>query len=78
METILNQASWITGKISTPSGNLPVVSTKISIYDKAGSLLMRIGINRMNYTVQPGLYATGTPDMNSPVFISANRIMRKL
>ena len=33
---------------------------------------MRWGINRNNYRVNPGLYAVGTPNERSDVFVSAN------
>lgn len=34
--------------------------------------MVRIGLARMNYKVDPGLYALGSPDEKSPVVISAN------
>ena len=37
-----------------------------------GSVMVRWGINRNNYRVSPGLYAVGTPDNTSDVFVSAN------
>jgi len=30
------------------------------------------GIGRMNYTIDPGLYALGNPDLDSPVLVTAN------
>jgi len=33
---------------------------------------VRWGVNRMNYIIQPGLYALENPDENSPVFVTAN------
>jgi hypothetical protein len=35
-------------------------------------ILARLGINRLNHTVTPGLYSLGNPDPNSPVFVTAN------
>lgn len=35
-------------------------------------ILARIGINRLNHTVTPGLYSLGNPNPNSPVFVTAN------
>ncbi len=35
-------------------------------------ILARLGINRLNHTVTPGLYSLGTPSPKSPVFVSAN------
>jgi len=40
--------------------------------DLAGRWKARWGIGRMNYTIEPGLYAVGNPESSSPVFISAN------
>ena len=48
------------------------VSTKLTLDDHIGALKSRLGIGRMHYTVEPGLYAVGKPDNNSPVFVSAN------
>lgn len=40
--------------------------------DRLGTLRVRLGIGRMNYRVQPGLYALGRPTPESPVLLSAN------
>jgi len=40
--------------------------------DILGAWKTRWGIGRMAYTVEPGLYAVGNPDNNSPVLVSAN------
>jgi acetyl-CoA decarbonylase/synthase complex subunit gamma len=40
--------------------------------DRFGAFKARWGINRMNYKVDPGLYALGTPGSDSPVFVTAN------
>jgi len=48
------------------------VSTALEIKDILGSWKARWGIGRMNYTVEPGLYAVGNPNNISPVFVSAN------
>jgi len=63
---------WIIGEISTPQGMVPQISTKLSFADKWGTCKVRFGINRMNYKINPGLYAVGTPDENSPVLVTAN------
>ena len=46
--------------------------TTLSFKDILGSVKARLGIGRMDYTVEPGLYAIGNPDNDSPVFVSAN------
>ncbi len=37
-----------------------------------GLVKARFGVGRMEYAVDPGLYALGNPDGDSPVFVSAN------
>ena len=66
------QNEWIRDFMSTPVGNIPVVSTELSRNDITGRWKARWGIGRMKYTVEPGLYAVGSPDSSSPVFVSAN------
>jgi len=48
------------------------VSTTLSWSDYLGAWKARWGIGRMDYTVEPGLYAVGKPDNESPVLVSAN------
>ncbi len=40
--------------------------------DIIGTIKVRLGINRMNYSVEPGLYRLGNPDVDSKVLVSAN------
>lgn len=40
--------------------------------DHLGALLVRWGIGRYDYRVEPGLYAIGNPDESSPVLVTAN------
>lgn len=65
-------APWIGGKISTPAGDVPVVNSALLFADKWGTYKARWGIGRMNFRIQPGLYAVGRPTAKSPVFVSAN------
>jgi acetyl-CoA decarbonylase/synthase complex subunit gamma len=67
----LNQ-SFVSGSIDTPAGGLPQISSALARQDRWGSIKTRWGAGRMNYKVDPGLYALGTPDNNSSVFVSAN------
>lgn len=62
----------VTGTLSTANGNVDIVSTGWSFSDYLGCVGVRWGINRMNYAVQPGLYAVGKPGKSSPVLVSAN------
>lgn len=63
---------WITGEIRTFRGSVPVVSTNLNFKDKLGAWKVRWGIGRMNYKINPGLYAIGKPGHKSPVLVSAN------
>jgi hypothetical protein len=63
---------FIIGYIDTAIGKIPVVSTAWSALDKWGAVKTRWGIGRMNYSVNPGIYAVGRPDENSLVFVTAN------
>ena len=56
----------------TPSGEIPQISTSLTFRDTVGSWKARWGINRMNYTVPPGLYGVGNPEAASPVLVTAN------
>lgn len=63
---------FVTGSVSTPVGILPRVSSKVQWTDHWGTIKARWGIGRINYAVEPGLYALGYPDNRSPVLVSAN------
>jgi len=71
-EGVAAAAHWVTGFVTTPVGTIPRVTTKLTIYDTMGSWKARWGINRMNYTVNPGLYCVGEPHAESAVFVTAN------
>ncbi|HSV30636.1 MAG TPA: mercury methylation corrinoid protein HgcA [Atribacteraceae bacterium] len=63
---------WVTGEIHTPYGNVPVASADLHFKDTLEAWKVRWGIGRMNYKINPGLYAVGKPDQASPVLVSAN------
>jgi acetyl-CoA decarbonylase/synthase complex subunit gamma len=67
----LNQ-TFVCGFVDTPVGRLPQVSSTLVRLDRLGSMKARWGVGRMDYKVDPGLYALGTPDDKSLVFVSAN------
>jgi len=48
------------------------IPTTLSAKDVLGAWRVRWGVGRMDYSVDPGLYAIGKPDNESPVFVSAN------
>lgn len=58
--------------IETPAGRIPRVKTVLSKTDYAGAAMARIGINREQYRIAPGLYCVGQPDPTSPVLVTAN------
>lgn len=58
--------------METPNGPVPRVSSRITFADRLGTWKVRWSIGRMNYTVEPGLYALGKPDRRSPVLATAN------
>ena len=68
----LPQGKWVIGKIPTSAGDVPAAETSLTFADRLGSWKARWAINRMNFRVQPGLYAVGRPTAESPVFVSAN------
>ncbi len=64
--------TWRCGTIETPVGPIPQVATAWSSDDVWGQIKARTTAMRMQYTVNPGLYAVGTPDAASDVLVSAN------
>ena len=64
--------SGIVGEVNTPVGIIPRVATHLNAVDRVGAVRVRIGLQRMRYMVEPGLYAVGVPTAESPVFVSAN------
>lgn len=63
---------WSVGTIDTPSGKVMQIGTKLEFRDTLGAWKARWAINRMRYTISPGLYAVGDPDNTSPVLVTAN------
>lgn len=63
---------WIMGKVETPLGPIPQVATRLDVADLLGTIKVRLGLLRLHYAVDPGLYAAGSPTAESPVFVSAN------
>ncbi len=64
--------TWVTGLLSASKGKVPVVSTKTGFKDTLGAWKVRWNIGRMDYRINPGIYAVGSPDNSSPVLVSAN------
>ena len=63
---------FLTGTVPTPAGSVPQVSSELHWQDHWGTIKARWGVGRMDYAIDPGLYALGNPDRESPVLISAN------
>ncbi|MDH3359232.1 MAG: mercury methylation corrinoid protein HgcA [Desulfobulbaceae bacterium] len=60
------------GSLDTVVGPVPVVSALLSPADHWGSFKVRLDFGRMDYEVDPGLYAVGVPDAGAPVLVTAN------
>ena len=58
--------------INTPTGPLPQVSSPLTLSDRWGAFKVRWGIGRMNFLVEPGLYALGEPNRESEILVTAN------
>jgi hypothetical protein len=56
----------------SPCGPVPRVKTKLERSDHLGTLIARLGINRDQYKIAPGLYCVGDPDQDSTVLVTAN------
>ncbi|MBA3065261.1 hypothetical protein FP828_02075 [bacterium] len=64
--------NYFRGWIDTKAGRVPVVATSLSPADKLGAWKVRWAISRNEYRVNPGVYAAGSPSLDSPVMVSAN------
>jgi CO dehydrogenase/acetyl-CoA synthase gamma subunit (corrinoid Fe-S protein) len=64
--------NFITGSIDAAGMKIKKVSTKLEFPDHLGAIMVRWGISRNNYRVNPGLYSFGNPDNTSDVFVTAN------
>ena len=64
--------SFVEGSVKTPAGEIPVVTSDLTRRDHWGTVKARWGVGRMDYAIDPGLYALGSPDGKSPVLVSAN------
>ena len=60
------------GNCCESGSTVKTVSTTLTFKDHLGAWKARWGIGRMDYTIEPGLYAVGNPNNDSPVFVSAN------
>lgn len=51
---------------------IPTIDTNLSMKDKMGNLAVRIGFNRLEHKVKPGLYAIGHPSKADPLVVTCN------
>lgn len=58
--------------IPSDVGNIPMVSTSLSVKDHLQTVLTRLNVGRNDYKIAPGIYATGSPDASAPVLVTAN------
>ncbi len=63
---------FVVGSVETPVGRVAQVSSTLTWRDRRGTVKARWGVGRMDYTVEPGLYALGNPDSQSHVLVTAN------
>lgn len=63
---------FLIGSVHASEGEIPKVSSSLQWRDQWGSFKARWGVGRMNYTIDPGLYALGNPDEQTLVFVTAN------
>jgi hypothetical protein len=64
--------SYIDGSVKMSEIFVQRVKTYLGASDYLGAVMVRWGIRRDRYRVAPGLYAIGTPDQSSDVFVTAN------
>ena len=58
--------------IDTPIGPVPRVKTQLKRTDFLSTISARLGIERDQYKIAPGLYCVGNPGQDSPVLVTAN------
>jgi len=63
---------FVEGFKETPVGPVPRIKTKLGRRDILGTVNVRLGINRSQYKVAPGLYSMGDATPDSPVLVTAN------
>ena len=63
---------FVEGFTDTPAGSVPRIKTRPEISDLIGTIKVRLGINRSQYKVAPGLYSIGDVTPMSPVLVTAN------
>lgn len=63
---------WVKGSVNTGAGNVSVASTVITSSERWEHFKSRVSAYRNSYTVEPGLYALGSPESESEVLVTSN------
>ncbi|MBN1473168.1 MAG: acetyl-CoA synthase subunit gamma [Syntrophaceae bacterium] len=63
---------FVAGSFQTTAGIFPQVLSNLTWVDRWENIKARWGAGRMNYSIEPGLYALNNPDAASPVLVTAN------
>jgi acetyl-CoA decarbonylase/synthase complex subunit gamma len=64
---------FVTGILEkAPVGKVPQISSSLTWWDHLGTFKAHWGVGRMDYKIDPGLYALGMPYEESPVLVTAN------
>lgn len=74
MKTSININSLKNINMEYKKENIKITKTysNLNMGDFVGTLKARLGINRMNYKVSPGIYSIGSPQESSFVFVTGN------
>ena len=64
--------AFINGEVRAGAITIPRVASAWSLRDRIETLKVRWSVGRMNYKVEPGLYAVGSPGKTSNVFVTSN------
>jgi acetyl-CoA decarbonylase/synthase complex subunit gamma len=63
---------FVAGSLKTTAGLLPQVLSNLMRADRWGAIKAHWGVGRMNYSLEPGIYALNNPDAASSVLVTAN------
>ncbi len=63
---------YVASFVEVNKRDLPLIRTELSLKDNIGTLFTRLGLNREDYKVSPGLYGVGNPKKDSDVIVTAN------
>jgi len=64
--------SFVAGSLETPVGLIPRVTAALTREDRWATMKARWGVGRLDYRVDPGVYALNRPDGKSAVLVTAN------